>query len=43
AAVVRDGQVIIPRGEERVRGGDRMVIFNAIRGVADVRSTFSAA
>jgi trk system potassium uptake protein TrkA len=43
AALVRDGQVIIPRGEERVRGGDRMVIFNAIRGVADVRSTFSAA
>jgi trk system potassium uptake protein TrkA len=43
AALIRDGEVIIPRGEERVRGGDRMVIFNAIRGVADVRSTFSAA
>jgi trk system potassium uptake protein len=43
AALVRDGEVIIPRGHERVQGGDRMVIFNAIRGVADVRSTFTAA
>jgi trk system potassium uptake protein len=42
AALVRDGKVIIPHGEERVQGGDRMVIFNAIRGVADVGSTFSA-
>jgi trk system potassium uptake protein TrkA len=43
AALVRDGKVIIPRGDERVHAGDRMVIFNAIRGVADVRSTFTAA
>ena len=42
AALVRDGKVIIPHGEERVQGGDRMVIFNAIRGVADVASTFGA-
>jgi Trk K+ transport system NAD-binding subunit len=34
--------VIIPRGEERVERGDRMVLFNAIRGVADVGSTFGA-
>jgi trk system potassium uptake protein TrkA len=43
AALVRDGRVIIPHGDERVEGGDRMVLFNAIRGVADVGSTFGAA
>jgi trk system potassium uptake protein TrkA len=43
AALVRDGKVIIPHGDERVESGDRMVIFNAIRGVADVGSTFGAA
>jgi trk system potassium uptake protein TrkA len=42
AALARDGQVIIPRGKERVEPGDRLVLFNAIRGVADVASTFGA-
>jgi trk system potassium uptake protein len=43
AAVVRDGAVIIPHGaQERVEGGDRLVLFNAIRGVADVGAAFGA-
>jgi trk system potassium uptake protein len=42
AALVRDGRVIIPRGQERVEAGDRLVLFNAIRGVADVGAAFGA-
>jgi trk system potassium uptake protein len=42
AALVRDGKVIIPHGDEHVQGGDRMVLFNAIRGVADVGPTFGS-
>jgi trk system potassium uptake protein len=43
AAVVRDGEVVMPRGQDPVRGGDRVLIFNPRQGVADVRSTFKAA
>jgi trk system potassium uptake protein TrkA len=43
AAIVRDGRVIIPDGNEQVRGGDRVVTFNARRGVSDVATAFKAA
>lgn len=43
AAIVRDGRVIIPRGGEKVEGGDRLVVFNVRRGLADIRRAFSAA
>lgn len=43
AAIVRDGRVILPEeGREMVRGGDRLVVFNTRRGVADVKRTFTA-
>jgi trk system potassium uptake protein TrkA len=43
AAIVRDGRVILPeKGRETVRGSDRLVVFNARRGVADVERTFTA-
>lgn len=43
AAIVRDGRVLIPEGDERVQGGDRLVLFNVRQGVAQLRSTFGAA
>lgn len=43
AAVVRDGQVILPEGRESVQGGDRLVVFNTRRGVADLKRPFTAA
>jgi Trk K+ transport system NAD-binding subunit len=27
AAVLRDGQTTIPRGDDEIRGGDRIVVF----------------
>jgi trk system potassium uptake protein TrkA len=43
AAIVRDGNVILPeKGRETVRGSDRLVVFNARRGVADIERTFTA-
>jgi len=43
AAIVRDGRVLLPEeGRETVRGGDRFVVFNTRRGVADVKRTFTA-
>jgi trk system potassium uptake protein len=42
-AVVRDGEVRMPHASEPVRGGDRLLIFNPRRGVADVQRTFNAA
>lgn len=43
AAIVRDGRVILPeKGRETVRGGDRLVVFNARPGVADVERAFTA-
>lgn len=38
--IVRDGRVIIPRPEERVRGGDRLVLFNPRQGVARLDKLF---
>lgn len=43
AAIARDGKVIIPDGAERLRGGDRIVVFNARRGVAEIARAFKAA
>jgi len=43
AAIVRDGRVILPeKGRETVRGSDRLVVFNARPGVADVERAFTA-
>lgn len=42
-AVVRDGRVLIPAGDERLQGGDRLVLFNARQGVAKLRRSFDAA
>jgi trk system potassium uptake protein TrkA len=42
AALVRDGQVLIPEPEDLIRGGDRVLLFNPRPGVADVRRTFKA-
>jgi len=43
AALVRDGRVILPGGRESVEGGDRLVLFNTRRGVADLKRPFTAA
>lgn len=42
AAVVRGDRVLFPNADAPLRGGDRLLLFNARRGVADVRSTFVA-
>jgi trk system potassium uptake protein TrkA len=42
-AIVRGGKVLIPETTERVHAGDRLVVFNARRGVADLHKTFDAA
>ena len=42
AAIVRDGRVVMPIGDERVRSGDRLVVFNVRQGVADLGKTFDA-
>ena len=43
AAIVRDGRVLMPDAGERVRAGDRVLVFSPRQGVADVRRTFKAA
>jgi trk system potassium uptake protein TrkA len=43
AAIVRDGEVLIPDGDDKIRGGDRVIAFNSREGVADVREVFEAA
>jgi trk system potassium uptake protein TrkA len=42
-AIVRDGRVLFPEPNERVRAGDRLVVFNAHRGVAELHKTFDRA
>ncbi|HET8755282.1 MAG TPA: NAD-binding protein, partial [Solirubrobacteraceae bacterium] len=42
-ALVRDGRVLMPEDDLRIRGGDRMLVFNTRQGVADVRRVFGAA
>ena len=43
AAIVRDGRVVIPEPSERIRAGDRVLVFSPRRGVADVHRAFMAA
>ncbi len=40
AVMVRDGRVIVPDESQTVRAGDRVITFNAKRGVSDVVGTF---
>lgn len=42
AAIVRDDRVLMPDAAERVRAGDRVVIFSPRQGVADVQRAFDA-
>ena len=42
AAIVRDGQVLMPDPAERIRAGDRVLVFSPRRGVSDVRRSFAA-
>ncbi|MGH2946791.1 MAG: Trk system potassium transporter TrkA [Solirubrobacteraceae bacterium] len=42
AAIVRDGRVIIPGADDTIRGGDRVVVFNARRGASNVAGAFKA-
>lgn len=42
-ALVRDDRVVIPRRDEHLRSGDRLVVFNTRRGVAELSKTFDAA
>ena len=42
-AIIRDGRVIMPAAQERVRAHDRLVVFNAVQGVAALHRTFDAA
>lgn len=39
-AIVRDGRVLMPEDDVRVKGGDRLLVFNTRQGVADVRRVF---
>lgn len=43
AALVRDGQVLIADGDERVQAGDRVLVFSPRQGLSDVRRTFQGA
>lgn len=42
-AILRNDRVVIPSPDETVRGGDRVLLFNSVKGVADVQRTFNAA
>lgn len=42
AAIVRDGRVVVPRRDDRVQAGDRLVTFNARRGSGDISAVFDA-
>jgi trk system potassium uptake protein len=42
-AVVRDGRVLMPEDDLRIKGGDRVLVFNTRQGVADVRRVFGLA
>jgi trk system potassium uptake protein TrkA len=43
AAIVRDGRVRFPTPGERIHARDRLLVFNANSGVADVQRSFRAA
>ena len=40
-AVVRDQELIIPRGDTRIRVGDRVVVFSIRSALSDVKKLFS--
>ena len=42
-AIVRGGRVIMPKGTDRLEAADRLVVFNARHGVAQLRKAFDAA
>lgn len=39
-AIVRDGAVVFPRGEQQLRGGDRVIVLTERRRVGDVEQAF---
>lgn len=43
AALVRDGRVLMADGDERIRAGDRVLVFSPRQGLSAVRRTFEAA
>jgi trk system potassium uptake protein len=43
AAIVRDGAVLMPGPRERVKAGDRVILFSPRQGLTDARRTFNAA
>lgn len=43
AAIVRNGKVVIPQSNERLKGGDRLVLFNTRQGLAELDPMFNAA
>ncbi len=40
-AIVREGQVIIPRGTDRIQAGDRLIVFTTHEAVDQVRDYFA--
>ena len=41
AAIIRDSEVIVPRGTDTLRGGDRLLVFSTGQAADDVRTFFS--
>jgi trk system potassium uptake protein len=41
-AILRDGGIVVPRGPDRVRAGDRLIVFAAADSVGAVRDYFGA-
>jgi trk system potassium uptake protein TrkA len=39
-AIVRDGRAIVPRGEDRIQGGDRLIVFSTEEAADRVRDFF---
>ena len=42
SAIVRNDRVLIPTKDERLKAGDRLVVFNVRQGVAKLQQTFAA-
>ena len=40
-AIIRDGQVIVPRPQTVIEGGDRIILFAATESVRKVEKLFS--
>jgi Trk K+ transport system NAD-binding subunit len=41
AAILRDGHAIVPRGDDRIEAGDRIVVFCTNDAAARVRTYFT--